>query len=66
MLQECLKHLGYDGSEAEKVRWIVEREAAISALRTVCAEVDDNGWPDDLHLSDIIENHVAPHIDANE
>jgi hypothetical protein len=28
-------------------------------LRLECAEYDDNDWPDNLHLSDVIEKHLA-------
>jgi hypothetical protein len=28
-------------------------------LRLECAEFDDNDWPDDLHLADVVEKHLA-------
>ncbi len=59
MLQTCLKHLGYDSPESQKARWIVERENAIAKLRQLCKDFGDNDWPDDLHLGDIIEKHLA-------
>lgn len=61
MLRHCLRELGYEGDEAERSKWILERESAIATLRHVCAEIGDNDWPDDLHLSDIIEKHLARH-----
>lgn len=63
MLRECLQQLGYESSDAAKVAWISERESAIAALRDLCAEFDDNDWPDNLHLYDIITKHVAPHLE---
>lgn len=61
MLRHCLRELGYEGTEAENSKWILEREAAIATLRRECAEIGDNDWSDDLHLSDIIEKHLARH-----
>lgn len=58
MLAECLRHLGYDGTEGQRIAWISEREQAIAALRMVCDDWGDNDWPDDLHLADIIEKHL--------
>jgi hypothetical protein len=40
-----------------------ERHDAVRALREVCALLGDNDWEDDLHLGDIIEKHVLPHIE---
>lgn len=42
---------------------IAERADAISTLRRVCGTYGDNDWPDDLHLSDIIDKHLADHLD---
>jgi hypothetical protein len=64
MLSHCLRHLGYDSPEAQKAGWILEREAAVAALRTACAEHGDNDWPVDLHLADVIEKHLMRHLPA--
>jgi len=58
MLQTCCRELGYDDTEAAKKGWIAEREAAISALRDVCADHGDNDWENNLYLADIIEKHL--------
>jgi predicted secreted protein len=39
-----------------------ERLAAVIALRELCAEHGDNDWPDNLHLADVIEKHLAKHL----
>jgi len=39
-----------------------ERREIISALRDACSEIGDNDWPDDLHIADIIEKHLARHL----
>lgn len=31
-------------------------------LRALCAEFGDNDWPDELHLGDVIEKHLAPQL----
>ena len=63
LLGECLKQLGYhDDPDALKLRWIMEREAAIVQLRMVCRDHGDNDWKPDLHLGDIIEKHLANHL----
>lgn len=43
----------------ERDRLRAERVAAIAMLRVECAVYDDNDWPDNLHLADIIEKHLA-------
>jgi hypothetical protein len=63
LLQRCLRELGYDSPEAIAARWVVEREEAIAALRTVCAEHGDNDWDEKLHLADVIDKHLARHLD---
>jgi len=35
-----------------------EHEETRRYLRTACGERGDNGWPDDLHLMDIIDKHL--------
>lgn len=34
------------------------------ALRRVCEDHGDNDWSDDLHLADVIEKHLARHLDS--
>ncbi len=60
MLQTCLSQLG--GEDRNRDSWRLEREAAIAALRRICEEHGDNDWPEDLHLADIIEKHLADHL----
>lgn len=43
----------------ERDRLRAERAAAVTMLRVECAAYDDNDWPDNLHLADIIEKHLA-------
>ena len=52
--------------EERVLRLEIERQEAIQALREVCDEHGDNDWSDDLHLRDIIEKHLAPHLDADD
>lgn len=66
MLREVLKGLGFDSPEWSAGRWLIEREEAIGALRRLCAAHGDNDWPDVLHLADIINNHLAPHLDGKK
>lgn len=61
-LRECLRHLGYDDPEARRAGWIIEREAAILALRDVCSTFGDNEWDEDLSLADVVEKHLARHL----
>lgn len=65
MLSLCLERLGYAGA-AHRWAWVEEREAAVAALRTLCAEHGDNDWPDDLHLADVIEKHLGRYIVASD
>lgn len=65
LLREALSGLGYDGTEAAKAAWILEREAAISTLRSLCDDFGDNDWPDNLHLSDIIDKHLGRYLYEN-
>lgn len=62
MLRECLSNLGYDDPEAMKASWVIEREATIAALRSVCSDFGDNDWEETLILPDVIEKHLARHI----
>lgn len=61
MLQTCLRELGYES--AKKDAWILEREEAVAALREICGLHGDNEWPDSLNLADVIDKHLARHLD---
>ena len=37
---------------------VAERQEVVAILRRLCAEPGDNDWPDNLHLSDVIEKHL--------
>jgi hypothetical protein len=39
-----------------------ERPYVIAMLRTICDARGDNDWPDDLHISDIIEKHLLRYV----
>lgn len=62
MLAECLRQLGINDPEVRRMRWISEREAVVSQLRSICADYGDNDWPDDLHLGDVVSKHLANHL----
>jgi hypothetical protein len=64
LLRTCLYELGME--EISKESLILEREEAISILRTVCSEFGDNDWPDNLHLADIIDKHFYWHLNNLE
>lgn len=66
ILQECARVLGYATDEGKLAALIAERESAIASLREICAAHGDNDWSDDLHLYDVLEKHLAPHLDASE
>jgi predicted secreted protein len=63
LMHLAAKGLGYDYPLAEAASIITEREEAIAKLRDVCGEHGDNDWSEDLHLADIIEKHLARHLD---
>lgn len=65
MLQAALRGLGRDAPEWNAGRLLKEREEAIATLRGACEEFGDNEWPDDLHLSDIIEKHLWRNMATN-
>jgi hypothetical protein len=60
LLTLCLNNLG--AQERHEWQWLAEREQAIARLRIVCDYVGDNDWDEDLHLADIIENHLLNHV----
>ncbi len=60
MLRECRRQLGYQDDDLDRL--IAEREEAIAVLRDACTDFGDNDWPDNLHLSDIIDKHLIRHL----
>ena len=62
IMQECVCVLGVTDPATEHISWIAERQAVVSALRDLCEDFGDNDWPDESHLGDVIEKHLAPHI----
>lgn len=64
ILRETLRQLDYGDLEAKKAQWIIEREAAVASLRSLCAEFGDNDWPNSLHLQDVLEKHLGAHLRA--
>lgn len=63
MLRHCVIELGAADSETAKL--VIEIEEARAALRTLCAELGCNDWPDDLALADVIEKYLGRAIMSN-
>jgi hypothetical protein len=65
LLGQCLINLGYDpkGQNRSREALIAEREEAIVQLRMTCDQHGDNNWPETLHLADVIEKHLARHLE---
>ena len=59
-LREIIRGLGYPKEKEGRHRnaLIIEREEAIASLRSLCEVLGDNHWGEDLHLADIINNHI--------
>ena len=62
LLAECLTFLGNDPA-ADATRWAVERADVVATLRKLCRDYGDQDWPDDLHLTDVIEKHLWRHVE---
>lgn len=60
LARECEAHAVDWRSTALAYR--IERKDLVAALREVCKAFGDNDWPDDLHLADVIEKHLAKHL----
>lgn len=56
----AIKELGYENVTLESA--LTQLADTRIALRSVCAEFGDNDWPDELHLADVIEKHLARHL----
>lgn len=65
LLRQALHELGYEDTEATRAKWVLEREAAVAALRRVCDDWGDNDWTDNLYLADVIEKHLARQLGEN-
>lgn len=64
VLSLALTNLGH--AAPDSARLVNERAEAISQLRSICRDHGDNDWEDNLHLSDIIEKHLARHLYSGE
>lgn len=64
LLRVAMRNLGYE--DVEKEKFAVLHSETIAALRSACAKLGDNDWPDDLHPTDIIGKHLLRHIAAGE
>ena len=64
VVAHALGRLGYEDTEASRARWVIEREATIAALRSICARHGDNDWDESLHLADVIDKHLGRHLDS--
>lgn len=60
-LGQALKGLMYD-KEFTREKLIKEREEIIAALRDICNDFGDNDWDEELYLPDVIEKHLARHL----
>lgn len=60
-LQQILRELGIT-DDVTKEQLIIEREKTVAMLRRVCGCFGDNDWPDNLYLPDIIDKHLATHL----
>lgn len=63
VMRVAIRELCDDGIDLDPVTMLAEREAAIAALRDVCEDHGDNDWDEDLHLADIIRNHLQKHLE---
>ena len=61
VLAQCAREL-HGSEEGDLARALVQLEDVRRSLRRLCAEFGDNDWPDDLHLGDVLEKHLAPHL----
>lgn len=66
ILRVCQQDLDVRDPAVQLRKLMEEREQAISSLREICGLIGDNDWPDDLHLYDILEKHLAVHLDWSD
>lgn len=45
---------------------VAERAETVAKLREICAIHGDNDWPDDAHLTDVLEHHLWCHLQKPE
>jgi hypothetical protein len=62
LLRLCLKELGH-GAEVDAARLALELSETRQALRSVCAKFGDNEWDETEYLPDVVEKHLARHLD---
>jgi hypothetical protein len=64
LLKMCMQGLGdsVDADSRGHLAWRVEREETLLMLRHLCDEYGDMNWEDDLHLADVLEKHLLPHL----
>lgn len=62
VLQTAIKELGYETTEVEQAKWILEREQAVQSLRMACDDYGDNEWTERLHLGDVVDKHLVRHL----
>lgn len=62
VLSQACRELGVGDSKADKVRWALEREEAIAALRRACKDHGSNDWNEKLNLSDIIDKYLVRYL----
>jgi hypothetical protein len=60
ILSEAMRNLG--GADLTAAHLISERHDVVVALRSICEDYGDNDWEDNLHLADVIEKHLRPHL----
>ncbi len=63
LLAQAMAGLGMKGRTIESL--ICEREDVVAALRSLCAVHGDNDWTPELHLADVIEKHLARHLEED-
>lgn len=65
MLSEILRRLDVSADAPQRTiaRLTKEREDTIAALRRVCRDHGDNEWDGSLYLADVVEKHLAKHLD---
>lgn len=61
----CQNELRNNGVELKTdEKFSQERVDVIKTLRSFCREFGDNNWDDNLHLSDVIDKHLAINLDS--
>ncbi len=66
-LQAALGELRSYGAEVDTEQRlaaaVLELDDTRAGLRELCRDHGDNDWPDNLYLRDVVEKHLAPHLD---